>query len=146
MTDVTLVGNDGVVFTFAEGEVERVSSRMESGNEIQRLFGQGPAGNFVFDSSGPQKVVSIRGQLFETVATRTSVGTTTSILQQKQWLEKQINGNQAVRSFTSNYESETWNGSEFVPTKVVVGLFEFNEESGRPSDAEFTIQFLVGGS
>lgn len=143
MPDVTIRGNDGVLFTFHPGSVDTVASRIASGAEVQAMFGAGPMGAFVYDMDGPQKVITVRGELYAVDTTRTSIGTTTSILQQKQWLEKQINGNQQPKLFTSNYESETWSLNSFVPTKVIQGLIEFTEEG--PDSLMFTMQLLVGG-
>lgn len=145
MTDVTLVGEDGVTFTFAEGEVADVASNITSAAEIQSIFGTGPAAAFAYVMDGPKKIITVAGRLFETGTTRTSSGTTTTILQQKQWLEKQINGNQTLQNFTSNYESQSYGATSFVQTQVLRGIMNFREREGFPDELEFSMQFLVGG-
>ena len=144
MTDVSLVGNDDVTFTFAPGEVQEVRSQSSGEIDVQKIFGSGPAGAFAIDFNGVEKVISIRGFLFQTDTTRTSSGVTTSILQQKQWLEKQLNGNQVPRSFTSNYESQSYGSGQYEDTKVLMSQIQFTERAGRPDELQFSAQLLVG--
>lgn len=148
MTDVSIVGADGVTFTFLEGEVADVDSDIASGSEIQSAFGSGPATAFGYVMDGPTKIITVSGLLFDTTAegTRTSTGTTVTINAQKQWLEKQINGSQTLKTFTSNYESETYGAGAFVPTKVLIGRIQFRERSGSPDELQFTMRLLVGGA
>ena len=148
MTDVTLVGNDGVTFTFLPGEVNTVESQVTGGPEVQSIPGTAPANSFSYDLEGGAKVIQVSGQLYDTTAegSRTSSGTTVTILQQKQWLEKQINGSQSLRNFTSNYESQTFSTSGFTQTKVLAGNIRFSEQSGNPSELQFSMRLLVGGT
>lgn len=145
MTDVSLRGFDGVLFTFAPGSVTDVDSRIASGAEVQALFGVGPAGGYAYDMEGPSKVITVRGSLFAVDTSRTSSGTTISVLQQKQWLEKQVNGNQSPKDFMSNYESTSWNINSFSQTKVVIGTIEFRESEEAPEELMFSMSLLVGG-
>ena len=68
------------------------------------------------------KVITLTGTLFETTSSRTSSGSTTTILEQKQFLEQNLSGIQTATTFTSNYESETFDGTDFVPTQVFTGV------------------------
>lgn len=145
MTAVSITNNTGnVTFTFAEGEVDSVEPVVSADIDVIALPGAGPAAGLGFDFGGTTKQIRVRGKLFETPTSRTSSGTTTTILQQKQWLEAIINGNQFAKTFTSDYESETYNGSSFVATKVYAGRFSAPQKSGNPEWLDFEMELTVG--
>jgi len=144
MADVTFTNAAGTVFTFAQGEVNVVRSQVVSGAEQTALPGGGPISAFLFDFNGPVKIVTINGQLFETATSRTDTGSTTTILEQKQWLEQNIDGFQSATRFTSTYESQTFDGSAYQNTTVMVGETSFDEEAGNPEELKFTMRFVVG--
>lgn len=144
MTDTTITGNIGDVFTFADGEINRIFHRIAGDIEITSFPGLGPSTAFGFDFNGVIKVITITGVLFETTASRVSGASVTTLLEQVQWLEKEINGDQLARSFTSNYASQTFDGTNFVSTAIFAGLFEFSENAGDPEKLPFTLSLLVG--
>lgn len=144
MADVTFTNPSGTVFTFAQGEVNSVGSKIAPDIEQTPLPGGGPSLAFVFDFNGPGKIITIIGQLFLTSASRTDTGSVTTILEQKQWLEQNINGLQTATAFTSTYEGQTFDGSSFVSTTAVQGNISFDEEAGNPEELKFTMNFLVG--
>ena len=144
MTDVTITGQDDALFTFAQGEVRSVKSRTAADIEINALPGSGPSDAIGFDFSGVLKMITISGVLFETITSRVDTSSVTTILEQKQWLEKQLNGFQIAKAFTSNYESQSYSGSAFVSTKIFNGQLEINETEGSPEALPFTISLLVG--
>lgn len=144
MADVTLTNQAGTIFTFAQGEVNVVRSQVGADIEQSSLPGSGPIQAFLFDFSGPVKVVTISGQLFSTTSSRTDSGSTTTILEQKQWLEQNINGIQSSTAFTSTYEGQTFDGSSYQSTTVAVGEVTFDEEAGNPEELKFTMRLLVG--
>ena len=144
MADVTFTNGSGTVFTFAQGEVNLVRSQISPDIEQMPLPGGGPSQSFLFDFNGPIKVINVTGQLFSTTASRTDTGSVTTILEQKQWLEQNINGFQTATAFTSTYEGQTFDGSSFVATKASQGNISFDEEAGNPELLKFTIQFVVG--
>lgn len=148
MTDVAITGQDGVVFTFAPGEIQRVSVRIHSGAEQYTRPGSGPAATSMFDADGPLASIVINGYIFDTTAegSRTSTGTVETVLDQVQWLMKQINGVQQPVGFTSNYASQFWNATGFSNTKVLHSEFDFDEDdSYGGSYISFTLGLLVGG-
>ena len=144
MVNVTLINGAGETFTFADGEVQAVNSTVNADIEQLAFPGIGPASAFGFDFNGPIKIIRISGVLFETTATRTDMSTTTTILQQKQWLEENVDGFQLGRAFTSNYESQSFDGAAFISTNVLVGTLSFNEQVGNPETLIFNINLLVG--
>lgn len=121
-----------------------VRAQIVADAEQTALPGGGPILAFLFDFSGPLKMITINGQLFETATTRTDTGSTTTILEQKQFLEKNINGFQGSTVFSSTYESQTFDGSAYQNTTVMVGEISFEEEAGNPEELKFIMRFLVG--
>jgi len=144
MTDVTITGQDDAIFTFEQGEVKDVKSRTAGDIELNALPGSGPSQAIGFDFNGVIKMITISGVLFETTASRVDTSSVTTILEQKQWLEKQLNGAQFPKGFTSNYESQSYDGNSFVSTQVFKGQLEINETEGSPEALPFTITLLVG--
>lgn len=144
MTDITLTGQDDAIFTFAQGEITNVKGRAAAEVEINALPGSGSSSAIGFDFNGVLKMITISGVLFETSSSRVNTSSVTTILEQKQWLEKQLNGLQLPKGFTSNYDSQSFNGDSFVSTKVFKGLFEWNETEGSPEALPITITLLVG--
>lgn len=144
MVDVTITGNDGAIFTFADGEVSGIRTQLNPDIEINALPGSGPSQALAFDFNGVLKTISLSGFLFETTSSRVDTSSVTTLLEQIQWLEKQLNGTQLARTFTSNYSSQTYNGTAFVTTKILAGSFDFNENAGDPERIPFNINLLVG--
>lgn len=145
MTSVSIKNNTGnVTFTFADGEVDSVEPAISGDIDIIALPGAGPAAGLGFDFGGTTKTIRVRGKLFETPTSRTSSGTVTTILQQKQWLEQIVNGNQFSKTFTSDYDSQTYNGVSFVDTKVYMGNIRFPQKAGEPEWLDFEMELLVG--
>lgn len=144
MTDVTIKNGSGVTFTFEDGEIETVSSDITAQPDVMPMPGSAPANTFIIDLGGAEKNISIKGVLIESASTRTDSGTVTTILQQKQWLEALIDGAQSTAQFTSNYESETYGGSSFTNTMVVVTRITFDENAGDPGRLPFTMSMKVG--
>lgn len=146
MTDVTLVGNDGDIFTFADGEISGgIKTRINADIELSALPGSGPSNALGFDFNGVLKTLIITGALFETTASRVNTSSVTTILEQRQWLEKQLSGQQIAQTFTSNYDSQSFDGSSFATTKIFKGQIEFDENAGDPERSQFVITLLVGG-
>ncbi len=144
MGNVTFTNQSGTTFTFAQGEVNVVRGQVGGDVEQNPLPGSGPIAAFLFDFNGPVKIITINGQLFETAASRTDAGSVTTILEQKQWLEQNINGLQGATAFSSTYEGQTFDGSSYQSTTVAVGEVSFDEESGNPEELKFIMRFLVG--
>ena len=144
MADVTFTNKSATVFTFAQGEVNSVRSQTRADVEQTALPVSGPIDAFLFDFNGPVKIITITGQLFLTSSSRTDTGSTTTILEQKQWLEQNIDGLQSATRFTSTYEAQTFDGATYQNTTVMVGETSFDEESGNPLELKFTMRFVVG--
>jgi len=152
MATVTLTTN-GTTFTFAEGEVKKISSKINANTETQEISGTGPATAYTYDYQGAVKTITISGVLFETDTTRISGYTITSILDQKQWLESIVSGTQNAITFTSNYEtmsslSATGAIAPFLSsadyTYVKVQDMSFDEFEGLVEELAFSITFIVG--
>ena len=144
MTDVSITGQDDSIFTFAQGEIKSAKGRIAADIEINALPGSGPSSAIGFDFSGVLKLITISGVLFETTSSRVNTSSVTTILEQKQWLEKQFNGFQSAKAFTSNYDSQSYNGDSYVTTKIFNGQFEYDESEGNTETLNITITLLVG--
>ena len=144
MSDVTIKNSAGVTFTFAPGEIAKVRSGTAADIDQTALPTSGPSQAFLFDFEGVRKVIQINGALFLTATTRTSTGITKTILEQKQFLEKSLNGSQSSVDFTSTYDAQTFDGTTFVQTKVMWGNIEFEEIAGDVEELPFTMTLLVG--
>lgn len=144
---VTITGNDGVVFTFNDEEVDSINVSESSSPDQYGQYGGGPADAYVYESDGPVARIVMRGVLIAASTTRTSSGTTTSLLQQRQWLSKLQNGQQTPKAFSSNYAGTMYSGisETFVPTTVYAASFDWSEEGSQFGVIPFTLTLLVGG-
>ena len=144
MADVIITNASGVTFTFESGEVDLVRASVDEEIDQTGLPAPGPSEDFLFDFEGVRKIIQVNGGLYLTATTRTSTGTTKTILAQKQWLEQNLNGSQTSANFTSTYEAQTFDGSSYVATKIMWGTITFAEVSGDPELLPFTITLVVG--
>jgi hypothetical protein len=152
MTDISFTVNSQV-FTFAEGECEKITSTISSDCTSEKLPGAGPMNNYLNDYDGSDKTISITGCLFETVSSRVTGHSINTIIEQKQWLESLINGMQRAVTFTSNYESLTilssssatppYQGS-FTYTKGYIKNITFTEYMGQVNKLDFSISIIIG--
>lgn len=152
MTDVSIT-TKGITFTFENGEVDKVTSSIQTGIENSEVTQAGPMGSYNYDFEGVKKIITINGTLFESSSSRTSTGTVTTLLAQKQWLESLCNGDQGDIEFNSNYESQSvFNSlsatspyvSSFTSTKVMIDSMNFSEVTGDPERIRYQISFKVG--
>ena len=144
MVDVTIKNASGVTFTFEQGEAKSVDSATVADIEQTALPLSGPLGAFIFDFNGSTKVIMVKGVLWDSDTTRTSTGDTKTILEQKQWLETTINGQQSAVEFTSDFDSQTYDGSSFANTTVAVGRVRFRQVEGEPEFLQFEMDLVVG--
>ena len=156
MTDISLtVGS--YVFTFAEGEVNSIRSRVGSGIETQKISATGPLSSYIYDYEGCEKSITLSGQLFETTTSRVTGYSTgysiNTILAQKLWLEGLANGNQTNITFTSNYETQSvlYSASVTPPylsevssTTVKLQSINFTETTGEVNKLDFELVLIVG--
>lgn len=144
MTDVTII-KGAVTFTFENGEVDSVKSHISTQPDEMPMPGAAPMNTIQMDMGGAKKTVTISGALIESASTRTSTGTVKTILEQKQWLEKIIDGQQSIVTFTSNYESSSVNGvNSLANTTALVKTVDFEEKTKDPNELPFTIILQVG--
>ena len=144
MTEVTLT-RSGVTFTFSQGEINQVTENINVGLDIIELPLAGPSDASLFDFTGTTKQLSIDGALFNDGTNKLSSGSAITILEQKQWLEALASGNQTANiTFTSNYFSQSYNGSSFVSTTGAVSKINFVEVEGDPNRLKFTMAIEVG--
>ena len=136
MTAVSLTNTISGTFTFTDGEVESIRSDITATPDADPMPGSAPTGVLIIDFNGSKKNINIIGKL---------VGANVAaILTRKQNLEKFVNGNQTLTTFTSNYESNSFNGSSFSTTRGVVTRIGFTEVTGNPNILEFNLSFVVG--
>lgn len=152
MVSVQIGLNDGYVFVFQDGDVNTVRTTITAAPEQMGIAASSPGNAILYDYEGVLKTVIVEGQLSTASTTRiyttggTPVGSTTSISDQKKYLEKQLSGNQVVREFISTYEdTSTFNGSTFGKTYCMIQSMDFAEEAGNPNELPFRMVLLVGG-
>jgi len=143
----------GITFTFGDGDVNTCKSSIMSNIENSMITGMGPMGAYNYDFEGCTKSIEVAGQLTPQSSTRTDSGTVKTILEQKQWLESLINGNQKVVTFTSNYESKTVditigavspNQAHFTDTTCKIESLSFDEKGGNPLQLPFRMSIKIG--
>jgi hypothetical protein len=152
MTDISLT-TGGYTFTFAEGEVNKIRSNIDSGIESQKISATGPGSSYVYDYEGCEKIITISGQLIETSTTRVTGYSINTIIEQKQWLESLANGAQGIIELTSNYEEQSvlysasatapYLGS-FTSTYCKVKSLNFEETMGEVNKVDFELVLYVG--
>jgi hypothetical protein len=152
MTDISFTVNSQI-FTFSEGEVEKITSNITSDCTSEKVPGAGPMSNYLNDFDGSEKTITITGTLFETVASRVTGYSVNTMIEQKQWLESLVNGTQKAITFTSNYETLTilnaasatlpYQGS-FTYTKGYIKSIVFTEIMGEVNKLDFTISMIIG--
>lgn len=136
MTSITLTRTDLGTYTFDDGEVQSINETITATPDADPMPGSAPTGVLILDFNGSKKTLQIDGVLYG--------ANVAVILTKKQALEKFINGNQSLTTFTSNYSSQTWNGSSFESTKGVITRLTFTENTGNPNTLDFNISFTVG--
>ena len=141
---VTIKNDAGVIFTFNDGDVMEVSPRITAVPDADMLPGAGPSAVLMIDLNGAKKTITISGTLTVATTTRTSTGDTKTILEQKQWLEALSNGGQLPKLFTSDFESQSYNGISYDATQVMVTSVVFNQIGGIVNNLDFTIEMVVG--
>lgn len=161
MTAVTIANSIGQTFEFQDGDVSLVSSRITSTPDADPMPGSPPGESIIFDLNGSLKLITVSGEL-KVAATNRVTGTsppsaTTTIAQQKRWLESLHTGMQRSVLFTSNYEQYTFIGtlnsgqvqdfitgsSEFNTYAVILDI-SFTENAGDPNRLPFTMRLAVG--
>lgn len=151
MADISLTV-DGVKFTFAEGEVKKTTSNIDTNLDVMAMSGFGPSFAYGFDYEGVNKTITISGSLFATGTTRISGYSIDTAIEQKQWLESLANGYQNPITFTSNYETLSVHSNlsatapyqaSFTNTTVKVKSMSFDEQDGLTGEISFSITFEV---
>jgi len=152
MTNVSLA-IDGTTFTFQNGDVDACKGAERTELDNSMIMGTGPMGAWNYDYEGCGKKIIVSGILTVADTTRTSTGTVTSILAQKQWLESLINGQQKPLTIVSKYEEQSANTtsgadspnqSDFTATQCLVESMSFEEEAGNPHQLTFNMSMAVG--
>jgi hypothetical protein len=152
MVDVTLIVG-GTTFTFSNGDVQKITSTIETSAEQQKIASVSALGTRIYDYDGVIKMITISGVLTEAATTRISGHTITTIFQQKSWLESLANAAQGSITFQSNYESSSAISSTgavapykagFGNTTCKIMGMRFEEEEGVPNKLPFTITLGVG--
>lgn len=151
MVNVSITNSDSpnVKFTFANGEVKNVNSTISGEIDQTKLPASGPSAAIIFDFMGAGKKITVLGQLFDDGTNHLSTVipsgvSAITILEQKQHLEKIVNGNQFAKLFQSDYESITFNGASGVVTTAVIDSITFRQEEGNPEALPFEMTLLVG--
>ena len=144
MAEVTITNSTGVIFTFVDGEVNNVDATITGEIDQTKLPGSGPSQAIIFDFMGANKTINIRGQLIDDGTNHLSSGSAITILEQKVFLEKILDGIQTTQLFTSDFESETFSGAVGSPTRVAINSMKFMQEAGNPEALPFEMSLMVG--
>ena len=131
-------------FIFNDGDVEEVNIEVSSDLDFDPMPMDTANNALVYDLNGVKKMINIRGRLSNTGVTVVTGGSVISLDEQRQWLEKLLNGDQRGVNFYSNYSS-TYNGSTFIPTPCYVSRISWGEVTGEPQSLKFEIAFVIGG-
>ncbi len=152
MADISLTTTDGRVFTFAEGEIKRVTSNIDANLENMPMPNLGPTSSYSFDYEGVTKTITVTGILFSTGTSRVAGFSIDSIIEQKQWLESLVSGTQRILTFTSNYETLSVRSeldavapyqASFTQTKVKIMSLNFDEIEALTEELAFSMQLVV---
>jgi len=152
MTNVSLTV-DKITFTFQNGDVDSCKGAESTELENSMISGTGPMFNYNYDYSGCSKKIDIKGILTPADTTRTDTGTIKTILQQKQWLESLVNGQQKPITIITKYETDSVerqlggilpNQADFTETECMVESMSFEEEAGNPQQITFNMSLAVG--
>ena len=144
MAQPTITNSVGTIFTFNDGELKSVRSKVIADIDQTSIPGLGPAQALLFDFNGVTKMIQIKGELWTDGTNRLSSGSAITILEQKQFLEQNLSGLQSAVTFTSTYESQTFDGTAYTTTKVMWGSIAFEEVSADPEVLKFNATLLVG--
>jgi len=140
---VVTITKSGVTFTFSEGEINTISTNTSAMLDYDAMPMSTADNAMLFDFNGVTKTISVSGQLFDDGSNHLSSGSAVTRDEQRQWLEKILDGNQTQLLFDSNHSS-TWNGSSFGQSTCCIGSVNFTENSGDPNRLYFEIQLQVG--
>lgn len=138
------IQRDGVIFTFNQGDVDEVETTIISEIDSEAMPLSPATEALLYDFNGVGKTINVRGKLSNTGTNRLNTGSAITINEQRQWLEKAINGFQSGLTFTSNYSS-SFNGTNFVNSRCLKSTIRFIEKTNHPNELEFQINLLVGG-
>ena len=130
-------------FEFNDGDVDQIETSISNELDFEAMPGSPPSDAILFDFNGVTKVITVQGVLTDTGVTRITGDTVITIDEQRQWLEKALNGMQTGLTFTSNYSS-TYNGATFVDSKCYKSVIRFTEITGKPFELPFTLTLFVG--
>ena len=134
----------GVTFTFNDGDVEEVETIINTELDYEAMPMSAATNAMLYDFNGVTKNIRLTGVLTDTGENTLSTGSAISIDEQRQWLEKNINGFQNTIIFQSTYGS-SFNGSSFVDSRCYKANIRFLEKTGEPNRCVFSMTLLVGG-
>ena len=161
MTDVQITNKFGQTFTFGDGEVDKITSKVNSNPDTDAMPGSPPGDAIIFDFNGAVKVITVTGALLNSDSSLVTGGTTPTVdtkEKQKRWLEALQDGFQNILDFSSNNDQYTYSGSNTVTehdnfisgdptyqTKVVVAEVSFEEIAGSgATHIPFTLKLIAG--
>lgn len=140
-------------FTFADGEVDRIRDQVSGFPENAGVSASGPMNSYNYDYEAVNKKIVLTGKLFYTAESRVSGYDIKTILQQKQFIESQINGQQLAVYFESNFSSQSLISNadavapylgKFASTQAMIEDFVTEEIVGNPEILPFTLTLKVG--
>ena len=130
------IDNDGVIFTFQDGNCDNVRVEKQGTLDITTLPATDSDGTFVIDVNGVRKNILLSGALTDAETSRTNVGSTLTIEQQMAWLLNLVNGEQYGYTFNSTYQTNK---------TVYCTRVSFDENAGDPNRVPYVIEFVEGG-
>ena len=143
MATPTLTNDAGVTFTFGDGDCKTVITRLATMLDYDAMPVSTATSSLLYDLSGVTKVIEVSGELGNNGANKLSSGSAVTIDEQRKWLEQNMNGNQGVTIFTSNYGS-SWDGASWISSRTLFSAISFSEETGNPNGLIFSLTLFVG--
>jgi len=129
------IENDGVTFTFGDGDIESVSVEKTGSLDENPAPASDSDSAFIVDFNGVLKTFTLKGVITPATTTRTSTGTTTSIEDQLDWLFVLVDGVQSGYTFNSTYQT-----NKTVYCRKVRAV----ERAGMPNGVDISIEFVEG--
>lgn len=137
-----IMDNTGVIFSFNDGDVEDIVITISTDLDFDAMPGMTPDAAMGYDFNGVKKIIEVTGTLTDTGNNRLDSGIAITIDDQRKWLEKIMNGQQAGSAFSSSYSS-TWNGADWIASIILFGTISFNEKVGLPNGLPFRMSLFV---
>lgn len=143
MTNPSITNSSGITFTFNEGDIQTIVSKVNGNLDFDAMPGFTPDASILYDFNGVLKTITLTGEIQNTSNNTLSSGTAITIDAQRKWLEQTLDGAQSGSTFISNYSS-VYNGSTWSDARIYFSDLTFTEDSNKPNILGLTLKLFVG--